>query len=99
MAPIFLPIYYITPFNYAIKGLAINEFMSPDYDTLYPGSTLTKGEVYLSTYGFPADNSWIINGIVILIAEQVVLIILQMLIVSLYRFNPYPYVFYILPVE
>lgn len=93
--PTFLFIYYITPFNYAMKSLAINEFKSSEYDELYGDTGLTRGEVYLNEYDFPTDFMWIVYSIVILIGDHILFVILQMIAVTFVKHDPFPPVFYI----
>lgn len=89
----FIWIYYITPFNYAMKSLAINEFKSGEYNEPYGDTGLTRGEVYLNTYDFPTDFNWIIYAIVILIGEHLIFILIQMIAVTVVPFDPFPHVF------
>lgn len=83
-------LYYLSPMQYGLKNLALNEFLSPKYGDIYPGTNLTRGQVYLKQYEFPIDDSSFGWNFLILLVEHVVCIGLQGLIVAYIFYDPYP---------
>ena len=48
-----------SPYAYAVKSLAQNEFFAERYNVIPRGSTQTLGEQYLTFFAMPTDRSYV----------------------------------------
>ena len=76
----FIWIYWILPFPWVLRILAINEFMSSGrngvYDSLVGPSKQRLGDMYLQTFSIPVDRIWIPLGFIYLLA---IIVLFQLL--------------------
>eukprot|EP00960_Hanusia_phi_P007835 224108-Hanusia_phi.AAC.1 len=71
----FVWIYWILPFPWVLRILAINEFMSSGrngvYDTPVPPTNQRLGDMYLKSFSIPVDRVWIPLGFIYLLSTIV----------------------------
>lgn len=85
-----IPFYWFSPIQFGVKDLVLNEYLSSDYSDIYPGTNLTRGQVYLKQYEFPItmDSFWF--NILMLVVEHIVFTIIQIFVLKYVRYDPYP---------
>lgn len=67
--PWFIWVYYISPFSWSIRSLALNEFESGRYAISVGNNTnasTTLGQLYLDAYEFQSGDDWKWSGIIFL---------------------------------
>jgi hypothetical protein len=57
-------IYYLSPFSWAIRAVAVNEMSTPAWSYLPPGQSLTAGQLALQSYDFFYGTQWIWASVV-----------------------------------
>lgn len=81
--------YWLSPVHYGLQTIAMNEFLSPAYNDIYPGTDLTRGQIYLRQFEFPITTYWIKWNLIIMIFEHFVCVGLQMLILTYIKYDPF----------
>ena len=81
--PWFIWVYYLSPFSWSIRSLAINEYTGDAYKDIVANSTMTRGELYLDAYEFQSSDEWKWFGIVYLVCFLVILTTLGNYVLSL----------------
>ena len=81
--PWFIWVYYLSPFSWSIRSLAINEYTGDAYKDIVANSTMTRGELYLDAYEFQSSDEWKWFGIVFLAGFLVAMIALSNYVLSL----------------
>eukprot|EP01038_Epipyxis_sp_PR26KG_P010860 gene10860-14577_t len=85
--------YWINPLAWALKSVTVNQYDSPDYDFQYcvsPTSCSRFGDMILKAYGNPTNERWIWYGLVVLVAEYILLFFLTFLAMKYMRVTPAP---------
>ena len=60
---------YLSPFNWILRALTINEFKSSAYDDpVSPASPVRRGDVYLESFDVQTDTVWIWYSVAVLLA-------------------------------
>jgi ABC-type multidrug transport system ATPase subunit/ABC-type multidrug transport system permease subunit len=71
-------VFYIDPFSYGMRALALNEFLSPRYNFPAPGlagaAGQTMGVTYLTQLGFPTSRAWQYGSIGFLIGILIIIV-------------------------
>ena len=62
--------YWLSPFSWLVRSLALNEFKSEEYDVMTPEGRL--GDVYLGVYDIDTDDYWQWLGAIVLLAYAVI---------------------------
>eukprot|EP00056_Hartaetosiga_gracilis_P011963 m.186099 g.186099 ORF g.186099 m.186099 type:complete len:1006 (+) comp13612_c2_seq5:2233-5250(+) len=64
---VFIWLYYLSPFSWSIRSLAINEYQSDTFSDIIPGTNTTRGELYMDAYDMQFGDDWKWYGILFLI--------------------------------
>jgi hypothetical protein len=57
-------IYYISPFSWAIRAVAVNEMSTPAWDYIPEGQSQTAGQLALQSFDFYSGSQWIWASVV-----------------------------------
>jgi ABC-type multidrug transport system ATPase subunit/ABC-type multidrug transport system permease subunit len=80
--------FWLSPFAWALRGLAINEFSSPDYDEPLAGQTIRRGDVYMDSFDINKDKNYIWAALVYLLGLVALAIALASYWLKNKRFSP-----------
>ncbi|EGD82449.1 ABC transporter [Salpingoeca rosetta] len=82
--PWFIWIYYISPFSWSIRSLALNEFESDRYAAAAHNGTSapTLGELYLESYELQSGGAWKWYGVLALLVYLVIMVSLSVWVLS-----------------
>ena len=87
ISPAGIWLYWISPFSWTTRSMALNEFLAPRYDDIVPGTTDTVGEALLKTFDFQTDSAWVGGGIAYLIAMYILFAILTVYAIKYIRYD------------
>uniref|UniRef100_K3WPQ7 ABC transporter domain-containing protein n=1 Tax=Globisporangium ultimum (strain ATCC 200006 / CBS 805.95 / DAOM BR144) TaxID=431595 RepID=K3WPQ7_GLOUD len=88
-------LYWISPVGWGLRGLAVNQYRSPEFDVCeYKGlnyceqfNNQTMGEYYMSLFGVPTEKFWLPVSIAVLLVQYVIFMILSYLSLEYVRYE------------
>jgi hypothetical protein len=83
-------LYWLSPFSWSVRSLAVNEFTQSrykEYETGIPGQTVNIGQLYLDTYEMRSGSEWIWNGPLLLLGYFFALSLLSIVVLTYQRYE------------
>uniref|UniRef100_K3WZI5 ABC transporter domain-containing protein n=1 Tax=Globisporangium ultimum (strain ATCC 200006 / CBS 805.95 / DAOM BR144) TaxID=431595 RepID=K3WZI5_GLOUD len=88
-------LYWVSPYSWSIRAIAVNEYRSPKYDVCTFGDidycgrfeNKTMGQYYLSLFDVQPDKEWIMYGVIYLIAAYVVCLCCSIFVLENVRYE------------
>lgn len=82
--------FWANPWSYWLRGLAINELTSSDWNTPVPGSSMTLGDAVLTSRGFQTEYKWVWIGMFAWFVPSVMINFTAMVLACRYLTLPKP---------
>ncbi|ETL87186.1 hypothetical protein L917_13548, partial [Phytophthora nicotianae] len=90
----FIWIYWIDPIAWCLRGIAVNQYRSDEFDVCVYGGVdycstyqMKMGEYFLSLYDVPSAKSWVWLGMVFLLVTYVVFLVFGVLVLEYKRYE------------
>ncbi len=87
ISPAGIWLYWISPFSWTTRSMALNEFLAPRYDDPVPGTSDTVGEALLKTFDFQTDSAWVGGGIAYLVGAYILFAVLTVYAIKYVRYD------------
>jgi ABC-type multidrug transport system ATPase subunit/ABC-type multidrug transport system permease subunit len=87
ISPAGIWLYWLSPFSWTTRSMALNEFLAPRYSDSVPGTSDTVGEALLKSFDFHTDSVWVGAGIAYLIAAYILFAFLTVYAIKHIRYD------------